>query len=125
MNGIALERNAELHLLLSSACRRGDPETAALAKALANGSRALDLTSLEQLSERILAGGDDILITWLIAYCVSNSIMFDPEWLNRHQPKGWRKLLAWVQQRFIGVQPKPVWRVSVFGDGEKEGDTIS
>lgn len=121
MNGITLEHNDQFRLLVSDAVRRGDPETAALAKALANGSEALNLTSLEQLAARIIDSGDEILLCSLLDYCVSNSIMVDMERLNRNHVKGWRKLLARVRERVFGA--RPFW--SVFGDGEKEGDTIS
>jgi hypothetical protein len=124
MNGIVLKRNPELYQLLTSAIQEGDPETAALAAALRNRTRPLDLASLGKLSERILAGDNAWLIYCLTAYCRSTSIILNPERLPR-QPKGWRKLSAWAEQKFLGVKPKPVWIVIGFGEGEKEGDTIS
>jgi hypothetical protein len=124
MSGIVLKRNPQLYQLLASAIQEGDPETAALAAALRNRTRPLDLPALEQLSERILAGDNAWLIYCLTTYYLSNSILYRLDQLPR-QPKGWRKLSAWAEQKFLGVKPKPVWTVIGFGEGEKEGDTIS
>jgi hypothetical protein len=96
MKTITLERDNLFRSLVRSTSRRADPETASLAEAIADGTRALDMASLEQLTRRILDTGDGVLLDRLVAYCISHSIMFDVEMIRA---KGWRKLLVRLKRR--------------------------
>jgi len=102
-----------------------DPETAAMAAAMAARQQPLDVENLAQLTGRILDGDDDMLIGPLIIYCGTQGIMFDTSEHNRLHPKsyieivppvtGLRKLLAQMRETVLGVFQ---------GQGKKE-DTIT
>lgn len=76
MKNIELKYNEQFRLLVRLASEDADPQTAALATALADGSQALTLDSLARLTNGVLATEKDLLICALIDYLVSQGIMF-------------------------------------------------
>ena len=98
MNNITLKYNDQFRALVSVASHRADGETAALAAALVDGTQALSLTSLERLTQGILAGEDDLLTCLLIDYCVSQGIMFPTD-----DEKGLRGLWKRVCRAFLSM----------------------
>jgi hypothetical protein len=106
MKTLNLTINADFLALARATARLADPETAALAAAMAAGTEPLTPANLWALTELIIAASQDegdILLSDLICYCTSQGVMFDVELINRRHLKGWRKLVAQAKEMVLGV----------------------